>query len=273
MKKSTLGILAIMAVCAVMSYADENIAVSTESTAILQASTTGQQYEMKLVIDGKWGSGPGEFGKVYYFFNDDPLNKYNSLMLNVNSKGEIYILDAVNSRIQKFDKDGKYLLSIPVVGVADATGNSVVKEVNPVINSTIRFQLTSDPSIIGINTQIDSEDILYYYLIRLNETKGEVWKFKDDKLMEKYEAPVLAYYWQGTMMSYDPKFDSVEIAVQGKKAIYYDVKTKSVTPKNIWEERERDFRERLKNGTEDIRKLPWLQTDMNGVKVFKSVRK
>jgi hypothetical protein len=43
----------------------------------------------------------------------------------------------------------------------------------------------------GINISIDSEDNLYYYFKHFTRNKGEVWLFKNDKLVRKWETNVM----------------------------------------------------------------------------------
>lgn len=114
--------------------------------------------------------------------------------LAVDSKGNIYILDIVNNRIQKFDREGRYIKSIKV----PSDTWRYVKE----NNKEIRYFEQ------GVNIIIDSEDILYYYFIKKRRISGkksyviypedtaEVWEFKDDVLVRKWEVPVKGFNLQ-----------------------------------------------------------------------------
>lgn len=149
-----------------------------------------EEYVPKVIIESKWGTAPGEFGKYY-----DP-NAVESLRIAeapesiaMNSKGEIYILDHLNNRIQKFDKEGKYLLSIPVESCTDKNGKSAIEVTYSESYEGPVFYCKNKIFTCGINIVIDSQDNLYYYCIKGN--KGEVWQFKNDKLVKKCDAPKL----------------------------------------------------------------------------------
>jgi len=65
-------------------------------------------YVPKVIIEGKWGSGPGEFGIIPSEYEAPTGPKEFQIDLEEN----IYVLDAVNSRIQKFNSKGKLELII-----------------------------------------------------------------------------------------------------------------------------------------------------------------
>jgi hypothetical protein len=165
--------------------ADDGIAVSTAAIATLQAPTkTGQQYEEKLILEGKWGTGPGEFGGVYDM--PDCGMDFMPTDININSKGEMYILDPVNTRIQKFDKDGKYILSIPIECLTDENGNSVVRKA---IHADTGTNVSKMPSTVADELIINDKDVLYYSMIRnfwTKNKKNEVWEIRNDKVVKKY---------------------------------------------------------------------------------------
>lgn len=72
-----------------------------------------EKYVPKVIIKGKWGNKPGEVGLPEELGLGGPCN-LNSLILD--NEGYIYILDSANpnNRIQKFDKIGNYVESIPI---------------------------------------------------------------------------------------------------------------------------------------------------------------
>jgi hypothetical protein len=165
-----------------------------------------EEYVAKVIIEAKWGTNEGEFGRNFLGMG---TKDYKPSSLAVNSKGEIYILDLVNNRIQKFDKDGKYLKNI---WVESFKGWEEYEEVgipvdpkNPegeIIDKVVKYIHPTET--LGINLVIDSEDNLYYYcqkdLMKKNESgewiknpeaKGEVWLFKNDKLVRKWETNVM----------------------------------------------------------------------------------
>lgn len=172
-----------------------------------------EEYVPKVIIAGKWGAGPGEFGVAWTYASDINAPQEESgdippiypASLAVNSKGDIYILDTVNNRIQKFNPNGEYLKSIEVdsyngkeqpiwYGKIKTSGGIYV--LDRVLNKASQgsvvgvdkwfpfyWPLTAE----GINVVVDSKDTLYYYLKRIKDGKetGEVWEFKDDKLVRK----------------------------------------------------------------------------------------
>lgn len=143
-------------------------------------SVVTEIYVPKVIIQAKWGTNAGEFGKFDYGLWTGP--EYPKSLI-VDSKGNIYILDKFNNRIQKFDNEGKYKLSIPVKSWCGNVDNN---------------NMLAD--YIGVNLAVDEDDNIYYYLqkktITTNEqgqwinnpnAKGEIWKFVKDKLVRKWE--------------------------------------------------------------------------------------
>lgn len=73
---------------------------------------TTEKYFPQVLIAGKWGSGPGEFGLGASMGEegDDVIPKE----LVQDDSGNIYVLDNWNNRIQKFNVNGKYLEEISI---------------------------------------------------------------------------------------------------------------------------------------------------------------
>ncbi len=63
-----------------------------------------EKYVPKVIIEAKWGYGPGEFGLD---LSSAPYTAPGGI--SVDDNGDIYILDNANGRIQRFDKNGKLL--------------------------------------------------------------------------------------------------------------------------------------------------------------------
>ena len=166
---------------------------STGTVENMQQGTTEQvqieEFVPKVIIEGKWGTGAGEFGIQHGSGIEGDDRDYSPNSIAVDSKGNIYILDMVNNRIQKFNSEGKYLLSIQV---DSWKGETRIWHDKIVYNEYLGDNIPSirPNSAKGINIVIDSDDVLYYYLVREKENKGEVWQFKNDKLVKKWEAPV-----------------------------------------------------------------------------------
>ena len=178
------------------------------------------EYQSKVIIEGKWGSGPGEFGWGPAFLLS-MTKQYKPTSLAVDSAGNIYILDIANNRIQKFDKGGKYLISIPVDSFKGHVGGYCVgrgrtgycNDWAPKPGEKYDVLALDTLEVEGINIVIDSKDNLYYYLKRTTGAKetGEVWQFKDDKLVGKKEVPVGGSINAGQGLVKDDSDDSVWI--------------------------------------------------------------
>jgi len=196
MNRIIAGVLIMLSPCAALAQ--------EASTAADQVPI--EEYVPKVIIEGKWGTGPGEFGMASQF----PLGhfeNYEPSSLAVDSKGNIYILDFVNDRIQKFDKSGKYLTELPVEGMkgelAGYCYDGTCYEEPPAPGQKIERKVMGQVEVQGINIVIDSKDTLYYYLKRNKDGKetGEVWEFRNDKLSAKKqkgeETPFNAYEFRG----------------------------------------------------------------------------
>src|SRR3989339_394232 len=87
-----------------------------------EVSSETVKYAERIILEGKAGTGPCEFGIVVdstYRGEPGPEGVVEPGPAVENSRGEIYVLDAVNNRIQKFTKDGRYILSLSVFSRAD----------------------------------------------------------------------------------------------------------------------------------------------------------
>lgn len=186
----TIIVFAVSFLVATTTWAQQaSTAVPSGSTETVNTDNVPiEEYVPKVIIEGKWGTGPGEFGAI------DPMQaEYYTIAMNpnslaVNSKGDIYILDHLNNRIQKFNATGTFIADIPVYSFSDNKGESrAVLKITPLSEGGARFDVQAAPSYIGISIVIDSNDTLYYYLKRVKDGKetGEVWEFKGDKLVGK----------------------------------------------------------------------------------------
>lgn len=154
-----------------------------------------EEYVPKVILEGKWGNEPGEFGMASRF----PLglyDQYTPSSLTVDTNGNIYVLDFVNNRIQKFTKDGGYITSLSIDGLKGELSGYCIDdtcyEVSPAAGVKYDRPVIGKVEVIGINIVTDSKDTLYYYLKRFknSEVTGEVWEFKGDKLLKKTVVPV-----------------------------------------------------------------------------------
>jgi hypothetical protein len=67
-----------------------------------------QKYSERLLTEGHIGSGPGELSwKTIDYLPTGPTS------FGVNERGEIFVLDFLNNRVVKFDKNGNYVESFP----------------------------------------------------------------------------------------------------------------------------------------------------------------
>ena len=149
------------------------------------------------VIVGGFGIDKGQFGAI------DPNEAevlgivHYPVSLAVDSKGNIYILDIFNDRIQEFDLKGQYIGVIPVKALTDEKGNTAV-DVKTRANghksiSVKRVLLSGDALskasfVRGINIVIDSNDNIYFYSAK--KDGGEIARFQNGKLKDKWSVPV-----------------------------------------------------------------------------------
>ena len=79
---------------------------------IVNIFTSGieEKYTPQIIVEMKLGKGSGEFGFTMLEGDIFPIQTN----IAVDSKGNIYILDKVNNRIQKFNDKGEYVYEIPV---------------------------------------------------------------------------------------------------------------------------------------------------------------
>ncbi len=66
--------------------------------------------EAKIVINASIGASDGQFG--YKVFEDGSWVEPSAIAID--SKGNIYVADPVNNRVQKFSKDGKFIFKIQI---------------------------------------------------------------------------------------------------------------------------------------------------------------
>lgn len=188
-----------------------------------------ETYSPEVLVEGGWGEEPGKFGVAWTLPNsllgEEPsgrIEPFYPTSIAVNSRGEVYILDPANNRIQKFSNAGSYLQSLPVEAYAgpeapiwygqrtwpDGTTNfDKVHEKREGKFGVDRWFPFYDPiTTKGINIVIDAQDTLYYYC-RKHETKlkegdplrysdpkqprpyGEVQIFRDDALVKTVKVP------------------------------------------------------------------------------------
>lgn len=237
MKKMILFAVSFLAATQVWAQ-QSSTAVSANSAETININNVpAEEYVPKVVIEGKWGTGPGEFGVAWTYASDvnSPQEESGEIppilpsSLAINSKGDVYILDTVNNRIQKFNMEGKYLKSIEVESyngkeqpiwygiIKTSDGKHVLDRVvnkarqGNVVGVDRWFPFYWPLTAKGINIVIDTKDTLYYYLKRIKTGKeiGEVWEFKNDTLVSKTEAPLGGSINVGQGLVRDESDDSV----------------------------------------------------------------
>jgi len=173
-KKLTLLAILFTVFCSLSTaYAMGGPAPSTEEVEIIERiaiqteeAEAKEEYEMKVLMEMPWGSGPGQLG-----IGGGGEVAFGPSRLVVDGEGNIYIFDTANNRIQKFSKNGEFVKAIPVDSLS-------VKEVQgrdyPEINRNDR------------DMGIDEEGELYV----LNVKDKEIRKIDDKgKAIKRYSVP------------------------------------------------------------------------------------
>jgi len=133
-----------------------------------------EKYVPEVVLELKWGEVKDIDEKPYNVgYGGDIDDPYRYMPdITVDSKGYIYLLDVINNKIQKYNRKGRHEKSIEVDS----------------------FKNVSGVEIRGVSIVTDLEDILYYYCIKekrgRGEKRGEIWIFKDDRLVKKKKIPI-----------------------------------------------------------------------------------
>ena len=73
----------------------------------------------QVVVSGTWGKEPGQFGLKKPRHPEEVIISGPSTFI-IDKQGNIYITDSVNHRVQKFDKNGKLLLTFGTQGTKEA---------------------------------------------------------------------------------------------------------------------------------------------------------
>jgi len=199
-----------------------------------------EEYVPKVVLEGKWGTGPGEFSYEDYD-DDEGMTQRLYPSMAVNSKGEIYILDIMNNRIQKFDADGKYLKSISVPTRADKNGKSIVHvstipyfvDHSFVTNTGKKYAYDEYKMCYrGRQILLDAQDNLFIYYWK--GKGGEVWIFRDEIMQEKYgikEQSTLSIDWDFGVPSIrnnniNISYDGINLSTKNKVSSFSKYKYK-----------------------------------------------
>ena len=68
-------------------------------------------YVPQVIINASWGKEPGQFG---VYSSEEVSTGIGPFTFTISPHGDIYIIDPVNARIQKFDSDGNHISVIPL---------------------------------------------------------------------------------------------------------------------------------------------------------------
>ncbi len=98
------------------------IIISCLYLCIIVTGKTEWNYTRKELINFTWGSGQYQLGTDYFSNIDDMCQIYGPSALAIDHDGMIYIFDAVNERIMKFDNQGKFIRSNDSEGYSEAMG-------------------------------------------------------------------------------------------------------------------------------------------------------
>lgn len=151
----------------------------------------GKKLEGRVVIEGKWGDKPGEFG-----FSGEELPGGPS-SFTIDKKGKFYINDCINNRIQIFSEEGKLLRVITLEKILPKHIRAVYGDIAV---SGDRIFLSAGNKIYVLDTlgdKIDSYNVYQVGKLIADEDKnlfvhtsmGGNWlKFKNSKKIDEIKA-------------------------------------------------------------------------------------
>ena len=143
------------------------LAIITVGTSLLMAQKY-EHYSSKVLIEEKYGDKTNEFGFTMIEGDIFPI----VTKIEIDSMGNIYLLDKVNNRIKKYNNDGEYINSIPIQSFQKKW---FYDDKGPLIGS---------PDKYNTDICIDSKNNLYVLNIAKNG-KREIGVFKNSKNLEK----------------------------------------------------------------------------------------
>ena len=83
--------------------------VSLSSNAVEVQQT---HVEKRIIVKAKWGASTGEIGQPFFTGQSDQMPSESLNPIAVDSRGNIYIGDSINSRVQKYDSAGKFIKEV-----------------------------------------------------------------------------------------------------------------------------------------------------------------
>jgi len=104
--------------------------------------TLPEKYVKKVIIEAKWGDGPGEFGYGPGGPGCGPSS------IDIDAMGNIYILDNMHGAVKKYNTDGKLLVEYKHESfhsasniVVDNTGNMYIETADATHNIILKYSL------------------------------------------------------------------------------------------------------------------------------------
>ncbi|MFH1352654.1 MAG: hypothetical protein ABIH68_03660 [bacterium] len=134
----------------------KKVEVSTEIVVNSTDTAVIEEYVPKVIIEGKWGTGEGEFGMT--MFEGDTVFPESVV---VDSDGNIYISDYINNRIQKYTSKGGYLKSIPIESFERYT-NKEYREISKKYKEKNKTSWMPHAKLSVSTIYIDSKDNIYF---------------------------------------------------------------------------------------------------------------
>ena len=158
-----------------------------------------EKYVKKVIIDAKWGDGPGEFGIAKW---SDPLEGPGPM--TIDEEGNIYIADPGNFVIHKFDSSGRF--------IKDFERGKLI----------LNFAILND-TMYAIGLDNINENMRKLYLVDCEKGK-KIWNIS----LKKLDIPDTAFYGNDVRM--DSKNGNVFIEKVGKCKISLIDKSKKLFP-------------------------------------------
>ncbi|MEW6557841.1 MAG: hypothetical protein AB1349_10885 [Elusimicrobiota bacterium] len=153
MRKNFLG-LAVLLMVSYLGWAEE---IKTSTTI-----TQNVEYVPKVIIEAKWGTGPGEFGIFKYGGDRIPVVPHAITVKN----NIIYILDSANTKVEKYTTTGQHVESIKLKKVKETIINGKKYK----LKGTDKLEIIPHLSLngmgggLGIDIEVDDSQNIFLLL-------------------------------------------------------------------------------------------------------------
>jgi len=219
-------------------------------------------YVPEILINAHWGTATGEFG----LRDGKEIEPVGPITFTLDNKNNIYILDTINGRIQKFDKDGKLLAIIgrKIYGstmCVDNDGNlyllqrNFIRQYSPTGELKKIFFISEDINLIDGHGQLVLFDESGSLSISTIEQKIYKIAIPNQKLNKNIMF--------GNHLKLLSKFEQVQsekLGIPGNNS-----KTRFITR---WQNKHKALVSILKNEGTFIRDIPLVTTDILGSVIF-----